>query len=65
MGLPREGSCAYGKNCTRERGPIKQDENRFRSLNVRAPNLRRLEKGDKVIFYIAEAKRKGFMVREY
>jgi len=38
-------------------------KNRFWSLSIRAPNLRRLEKGDKVIFYITEAKRKGFMGR--
>ena len=38
-------------------------KNRFWSLSIRAPNLRRLEKGDKVIFYITEAKRKRFMGR--
>ncbi|MEM1977182.1 MAG: EVE domain-containing protein [Nitrososphaerota archaeon] len=37
--------------------------NKFWSLSARALNLRRLEKGDKVIFYVTEAERKGFMGR--
>jgi hypothetical protein len=36
-------------------------KNKFWSLNAGAPNLKKLEKGDKVIFYVTEAKRKGFM----
>jgi len=37
--------------------------NKFWSLNARTPNLRRLEKGDNVLFYIIESKVKGFMGR--
>jgi len=38
-------------------------KNKFWSLNPRAPNVRRLEKGDKVLFYITESSARGFMGR--
>ncbi len=35
--------------------------NKFWSLSARARNLKRLEKGDKVLFYVTEAQERGFM----
>lgn len=35
--------------------------NKFWSLSSRAPNLRKLDKGDRVIFYITGMEAKGFM----
>lgn len=37
--------------------------NRFWSLNSRAPNVRRLEGGDRVLFYVAGREGRGFMGR--
>ena len=37
--------------------------NKFWSLNSRARNVRKLEKGDKVIFYLTSSEGRGFMGR--
>ncbi len=37
--------------------------NKFWSLSARARNLKKLEKGDKVLFYITESRERGFMGR--
>jgi len=36
-------------------------QNKFWSLSSRAANLRKLEKGDRVLFYVAEPAERGFM----
>jgi len=36
-------------------------KNKFWSLSSRAANLKKLEKGDRVLFYVAESSEKGFM----
>jgi len=38
-------------------------ENKFWSLSGRAANIRKLDKGDKVLFYVAETRERGFMGR--
>jgi len=38
-------------------------QNKFWSLSSRAANLKRLEKGDRVLFYVAESAERGFMGR--
>ena len=35
-------------------------ENRFWSLSKRAPNIKRIREGDKVVFYVASSEVKGF-----
>ncbi|MDW8021441.1 MAG: EVE domain-containing protein [Nitrososphaerota archaeon] len=37
--------------------------NRFWSLNSKAANLKKLQKGDRVLFYVTELSEKGFMGR--
>jgi len=61
---PREGSAHIGRIIPVSGVISNRVKNRFWLLSIRAPNLRGLEKGDKVIFYITEAKKKGFMGRE-
>jgi len=44
---------------------VNRVQNKFWSLSSRAANLRRLEKGDQVLFYVAESAEKGSWAREF